>query len=283
MRLFVLTAVTMTAFAGNSVLNRMAVGGGLIDSVGFAAVRVLAGAALLGALLAARRWRTGRAVWPGRAGRLAGVLSLTVYLFGFSLAYAQLDAGTGALILFGMVQVTLFAGAVALNEPVPRARWVGAGLAFAGLVLLLFPADDGTVSARHAGLMALAGIGWGAYALSARGTSDPMGATAWNFILSVPFAGAAWLAMPLPACAAPAGVGLAVLSGAVTSGLGYVLWYAVLPQLGATRAAVAQLTVPLITAAGGLVLLAERPDWRFAAASLLILGGVVVAVRGGRS
>lgn len=282
MRLLLLTALTMTAFAGNSVLNRMAVGGGMIDGAGFAVVRVMAGAALLGALVAVRRWRTRRTVWPGHAGRLAGVVSLTVYLFGFSLAYAQLDAGTGALILFGMVQVTLFAGAVALKEPVPSMRWVGAGLAFAGLVLLLLPVGGSAVSGWHAGLMAVAGIGWGAYALSARGTTDALGATAWNFILSVPFAGAVWLAIPSATASAPAGVGLAVLSGAVTSGLGYVLWYAVLPQLGASRAAVAQLTVPLITAAGGLLLLAETPGWRFAAASVLILGGVVVAVRGRR-
>lgn len=282
MRLLLLTTLAMTAFAGNSVLNRLAVGGGLIDGAGFAVVRVMAGAALLAALLALRRWRTGRAVWPGRGGRLAGVASLTVYLFGFSLAYAQLDAGTGALILFGMVQVTLFAGAVALREPVPTGRWVGAGLAFAGLAVLVFPVGGAVISGPHAGLMAMAGIGWGAYALSARGTTDPLGATAWNFILSVPLAGVAWLALPMGGAAAPGGVALAALSGAVTSGLGYVLWYAVLPQLGTTRAAVAQLTVPLITAAGGLVVLAETPGWRFAAASLLILGGVGVALQRAR-
>lgn len=273
MRLFLLTALTMLAFAGNSVLNRMAVGGGLIDGVAFAAIRVAAGAALLGALVALRR---GVPVWPGGRGRAAGVAGLTVYLFGFSLAYMALGAGTGALVLFGTVQVTLFGAALALGEPIPPRRWVGAVLAFGGLLVLLLPVGAGLPSLPHLLMMVAAGVGWGVYTLSARGLSDPLGATAWNFILSVPVAAAAWLA--LPGGASWAGVALAVLSGAVTSGLGYALWYSLLPALGATRAAVAQLTVPLITAALGLALLAEVPDGRFFAAAALILGGVALAV-----
>lgn len=275
MRLFLLTALTMLAFAGNSVLNRMSVGGGLIDGVAFAAVRVTAGAVLLGVLVALRQ---GVPVWPGARGRAAGVAGLTVYLFGFSLAYMALGAGTGALVLFGTVQVTLFGAALILGEVIPPRRWAGAALAFGGLLVLLVPVGAGFPSLPHVLMMVAAGVGWGVYTMSARGGTDPLGATAWNFILSVPVAALVWLMLHANMVATGAGVALAVLSGAVTSGLGYALWYTVLPALGATRAAVAQLTVPLITAAGGLVLLAEVPDWRFFAAAALILGGVALAV-----
>lgn len=277
MRLFLLTLLTMLAFAANSVLNRAAVGPGLIDAVSFAAVRVAAGAGVLGVLLMVRR-AAGRAAWAGWQGRIVGAGSLLVYLFGFSLAYGALDAGTGALILFGMVQITMFAGALVRGEAVPGRRWVGAGLAFAGLVYLLAP---GSVPAGHllpSAMMAVAGIGWGGYSLSARGARDPLAATGWNFILAVPVALAVW---PLLAhgVAAPAGIALAVVSGAVTSGLGYALWYAVLPGLGASRGAVAQLTVPVFALAGGMAFLGEVLTLRFAIAALLVIGGVALALR----
>ena len=271
MRLVGLTFVTMLAFAGNSLLTRMAVGQGLIDPFGFAAVRVVAGALVLGVLVL---WR-GR-VWPGWAGRGAGVGGLTLYLLGFSSAYAGLDAGIGALILFGSVQITMFAGAVMGSEAVPGRRWAGALVAFGGLVVLLAPA--GVVpSLWHAGLMATAGLGWGVYSLAGRRQADALAATAANFVLSVPLVVALALVMPGAWTGAwtGAGVGLAALSGAVTSGLGYALWYAILPGLGASRAALAQLTVPVIAAAGGLAL-GEAVSWRFALAAGLVLGGVVV-------
>jgi drug/metabolite transporter (DMT)-like permease len=282
MRLFALTAVTMLAFAGNSVLNRMAVGGGMIDAVGFAAIRVAAGAVLLALLVLLRHRRRGLPVWPGARGRATGVAGLSVYLFGFSLAYLALEAGTGALVLFGTVQVTLFGAAVVLGEAVPPRRWAGAGLAFAGLAVLLLPVGAGVPSLPHVLMMVAAGAGWGVYTLSARGGTDPLAATASNFVLAVPVAAVIWLVLGGAGRATGPGVALAVLSGAVTSGLGYALWYAVLPRLGSTRAAVAQLTVPLITAAGGLVVLAEAPDGRFAAAAALIPGGVALAVWPGR-
>jgi len=285
MRLVLLTVLTMTAFAANSVLNRAAVGHGHIGAVDFAVVRLLAGAVMLGLLVAGRRALTGQAVWPGRRGRIAGPPSLLVYLFGFSLAYGALDAGTGALILFGTVQITMFAGALAAREPLPARRWLGAGVAFLGLVYLLAPGSAAAGSLRHAALMAAAGIGWGFYSLSARGTRDPLGATAWNFILAVPVAGlvVAFLPAPSPdAPAAPAGLLLAVVSGAVTSGLGYALWYAILPGLGAARGGVAQLSVPVLALAGGMAFLGEPLTLRFALASVLVIGGVAAAVRPAR-
>lgn len=270
MRLFLLTALTMLAFAANSVLNRWAVGPGHIGAVEFAVIRLLAGAGMLAALVL---WQRGGLAWPGRKGRVAGVAGLSAYLIGFSLAYRGLDAGTGALVLFGTVQVTMFAGALLSGEAVPARRWAGAGLALGGLAIIAAPATAGMLPLA---LMAGAGLGWGVYSLAGRGAVDPLAATAWNFLLSVP------LVVPfglLAGVAAPdaVGVALAVVSGAVTSGLGYALWYAVLPRLGAARAAVAQLTVPVIAALGGAVLLAEVPDLRFWLAAALVLGGVALA------
>lgn len=270
MRLFLLTALTMLAFAANSVLNRWAVGPGHIGAVEFAMIRLVAGAAMLAALVL---WQRGGLAWPGARGRVAGVLGLSAYLLGFSLAYRGLDAGTGALVLFGSVQVTMFAGALISREVVPVQRWAGAGLALAGLALIAAP---GTAGAMPLSLMAAAGAGWGVYSLAGRAASDPLAATAWNFLLSLPLVLPLGLAVRL---AAPDGLGvaLAVVSGAVMSGLGYALWYALLPRLGATRAAVAQLTVPVIAALGGAVLLAEAPSLRFWGAAGLVLGGVALA------
>ncbi len=274
MRLFLLTAVTMIAFAANSVLNRWAVGPGHIGAVEFALVRLIAGAGVLAVLIL---WQRGGMAWPGAGGRAAGVLGLSVYLLGFSLAYQGLDAATGALVLFGCVQVTMFAGALLALEAVPGPRWLGAALALVGLALIAAPGMGGASQALvPLALMAAAGIGWGLYSLAGRGARDPLAATAWNFLLSVP------LVLPLALMVGmerPSAFGawLAVISGAVTSGLGYALWYAILSRLGAGRAAVAQLTVPILAALGGAVLLAEVPGWHFWAASVLVLGGVALA------
>lgn len=265
MRLLALTAVVMVAFAANSVLNRMAVGAGEIGAVEFAVVRLAAGALVLLGLVAVR----GRG-WRGAS--LAGVAGLAVYLFGFSLAYGHLEAGTGALVLFGVVQVTMFAGALLAGEAVPGRRWAGAALALAGLAVLVAPAGGGWAGFAA---MAAAGVGWGVYSLAGRGARDALAATAGNFALAMVPGGLVALVVGLDMGAATGyGLGLAVLSGAVTSGLGYALWYGVLPALGAGRAAVAQLTVPLIAAAGGAVLMGEAVGWRFAVACALVLGGV---------
>ena len=279
MRLFYLTLLTMLAFAANSVLNRAAVGAGLIDPLAFAVLRLIAGAAMLGVLLIVLRARRGGAGgWHARA---VGVVSLLSYLFGFSLAYGALDAGAGALILFGMVQITMFAGAVLGREAMPARRWVGAGLAFAGLIWLLAPGSAPSGHPVEAAMMAAAGVGWGIYSLSARGADDPLVATGWNFILAVPVALAIWLVVSggvWPQMRA-GGVVLAVVSGALTSGLGYALWYALLPALGPSRGAVAQLTVPIFAVAGGMIFLHEALTLRFLMAAILVLGGVGWALK----
>lgn len=279
MRLILLTAVTMTAFAGNSLLNRLAVGGGLIGAVGFAELRLVSGAMVLLGLVAGRALLRGGPVWPGMHGRLAGAGALLTYLFGFSLAYGVLDAGTGALILFGMVQITMFGGALLAGEAVPGRRWLGAGLAFGGLVLLAAPGGETGIS-WSAASMAVAGVGWGIYSLSGRGQADALGATAWNFALAVPVGLALGSVLPGGSVAASAeGIALAMLSGAVTSGLGYALWYAILPELGAGRAGVAQLTVPVLAALGGALWLDEGLSLRLGLAAALVLGGVALALR----
>lgn len=269
----------MSAFAANSVLNRMAVGAGEIDPITFAIVRLWSGAGILAILLGLRRLRGGK-LWSGWQGRLVGVFGLLVYLFGFSVAYLSLDAGVGALILFGSVQVTMFAGALVVRETVPPRRWLGAGLAFSGLVYLMAPGSAAVPSLSAGAAMTLAGVGWGIYSLAGRRAGDALGATAWNFLLAVPVSLLVLQLVPASPdlqTISSAGLGLAVVSGAITSGLGYALWYALVPQLGAARAAVAQLTVPVLAALGGALIIGEAVDLRFVLSTLLVLGGVALA------
>lgn len=270
MRLFLLTALTMVAFAANSVLNRMALADAAIGPALFAALRLGSGAFALALLVLVQR----RALPVFRRLRLAQTGALTLYMLGFSFAYVTLDAGVGALVLFGGVQLTMLAGAAVMGEALTPRRVGGAFLALAGLVVLLWPAGGAQLPPGGALLMAAAGLGWGMYSLAGRGAADPLAATAANFVLATPLAFAALMAFPDAVPPLPRGVALAVVSGVVTSGLGYALWYAVLPRLSAAGAGIAQLSVPLIAAAGGLALLAEVPEPRFALAAILVLGGI---------
>lgn len=269
MRLVLLTALVMAAFAGNSVLNRLAVSGGTIGAEPFAVIRLASGAVMLLALT----WARGRG--PARVGWV-GPVSLLAYMAGFSLAYRGLDAATGALILFGGVQLVMFAGALAQGERIAARRWGGMALAFAGLAWLLGP-GAGAPRAGPAALMGLAALGWGAYSLVGRRAADPLGETAANFLLATPLCLPLllWQAGPVTG----AGVGLAVASGAITSALGYALWYAVLPRLASSAAALAQLSVPLLALLGGAIVLGEWPPGaRFAPAAALILGGIALGL-----
>ncbi|WP_282058628.1 DMT family transporter [Lentibacter algarum] len=270
MRLIILVSITMLAFAANSILNRLALAESEAGAASFAALRLLSGALMLVAIVQMR----GQAHW--RLTNVAGPLSLLAYVIGFSFAYLSLDAGLGALILFGGVQITMFAGALLRGESVPTMRWVGAGFAFAGLSFLLWPSGTAPVPLLGAGLMLGAALGWGIYSLLGAGAADPLGATARNFLWATPLgllpAFFMWDGM------SPIGALLAVLSGAVTSGLGYALWYRVLPELPASVAAVAQLTVPIIALAGGIVFIGEELTWRFLVAALMVLGGVVLSL-----
>lgn len=276
MRLFLLTSLTMIAFAANSVLNRLALAGGSIDAVSFGVIRLVSGAVMLGALCMVLRG----GLRLGGAGRMAGVAALLLYLYGFSTAYRALDAGLGALILFGVVQITMFAGGLMKSEPMPARRWAGAALAFSGLVWLLWPGEGKDISLPHGLLMALAGVGWGIYSLAGKLSRDALQGTAANFILATPVGVLVGYMMPAvePVTLTTYGVFVAIICGAVTSGLGYALWYSVLPSLASSVAAVAQLTVPVIAMAGGMVFLGEVLTVQFALASALVLGGVAISV-----
>ncbi len=266
LRLAALTVLTMLAFAANSLLNREALADGQTGPAAFAMIRVVSGALCLWVLV---RLRSG----PVRPVlRPLGVLSLALYVLGFSFAYVTLQAGVGALILFGGVQVTMFAGAVAGGERVAWTRWAGAAVAFAGLVWLMWPGAQATPPVAGAALMVAAALGWGVYSLLGRGVPDPLAATASNFVFAAPLAVLVFAVVPDGATMQ--GALLAVVSGAVTSGLGYALWYTILPRLSATLAAVAQLSVPVIATAGGVALLGEELSARFVIATLLVLGGI---------
>ncbi|WP_299647948.1 DMT family transporter [uncultured Tateyamaria sp.] len=272
MRLILLTCLTMIAFAANSVLNRMAVDSGAIDPSSFAMIRVLAGAVALCMILTVR----GGGLPLRERGRVVGALSLAAYMIGFSLAYVTLDAGLGALILFGTVQVTMF-GWSALRGANPTMRQMaGAGIAFVGLLIALWPKDGAAGGISGAVLMVVAGLGWAAYTLVGKGAKDPLAATAANFVLTLPILAALLLGAGLHA--APSGIALAIISGAVTSGLGYALWYSILPRLAGQAAAVIQLSVPIIAIAGGALLLGEALTLSLAFAAALVVGGIAVAV-----
>lgn len=272
MRLILLTSVVLLAFASNSILNRMAVGAGEIDAITFAVVRAAAGAAILAILVFAR----GRRLPLWTRARLIGAGSLTLYLIGFSVAYIQMDAGLGALILFGGVQVTMFAGAVMGGERPPQRRWVGAGLAMVGLAWLSWPSGAAALPTGAVLAMLAAAIGWGIYSLAGRHATDPLAETGANFIWTLPALILLVLVWPNAevADASTKGLILAVIAGAITSGLGYSLWYAVLPKLGGSVSALLQLLVPIIATVAGVALLGEVVTWRMVGAGAITLGGI---------
>jgi drug/metabolite transporter (DMT)-like permease len=254
----------------------MALRDGLIDPVAFTQLRLAAGALALAPFLIARRpdlLGAARAGWPA-------ALALFAYAIAFSLAYLALDAGVGALVLFGSVQIAMIGiGAIGGHRPGAR-QWTGLAIAFAGLVWLASPGFTAP-PLWAALLMAIAGLFWGVYSILGRGESDPVGATARNFALTLPLVALLFLAGPDWRAAAPAGVALAVASGALASGLGYVIWYAALRGHTPASASIVQLAVPVIAALGGVALLDEALTVRLAVATILVLGGVLLALRTG--
>ena len=268
MRLAIATALTMIAFAANSILTRMAIEGGHIDPSGFAIVRVVSGALILGMIITVR----GGGLPLLRRNRIPGALSLAVYLVGFSLAYLTLDAGLGALILFGVVQITMFAHS-ALNGAAPSLRQIAGGtIAFVGLLIALWPGPGGAADPGGAALMVFAGLGWAAYSIIGRNADDPLAATAANFLLCVPI-----LLILLTGTGlrfSITGIALGLVCGGLTSGLGYALWYSVLPRIESATAAVVQLSVPVIAILAGALILGESVGPMVMLATLLVVGGI---------
>lgn len=266
-----LASLAIAAFAGNSLLARAALGDGAMGAAAFSAIRLLAGALILLPVIGRL---PGRADWPG-------AMALAVYVAGFSFAYRTIPAGTGALILFAAVQATILLVGHARGEALTRTGWAGLILATAGLVTLLAP-GNATVNPAAGALMALSGAAWGVYTLIGRDAGNATGRTARSFLLAAP------LMLPLliletssgvpPVVPSPFAMLLAVVSGAVTSGLGYVVWYKVIPRLGLATVASVQLATPVVAAVGGAIWLAEPLGWRIVIGGGLVLGGIMLTL-----
>ena len=266
-----LTALAMIAFAGNSLLCRLALKSTAIDAASFTTVRMLSASLVLGLLIGFKPsvYRS-NGNWPS-------ALALFAYAAGFSFAYIHLSAGTGALLLFGAVQATMIGVGIYRGERLAGRRLVGFILAIAGLVFLLLPGLSAPPM-PSAISMAVAGIAWGVYSLRGKGVGNPVAATAGNFLRTLPMTAALSLLMVRQMSWAVDGLLYAVLSGALTSGLGYAIWYGVLPSLKSTTAATVQLSVPVIAAAGGVLLLGEPLGWRLMVASCAILVGILLVI-----
>lgn len=270
-RLFVLIALTLIAFAGNSLLCRVALKSTHIDAASFTTVRIVSGALALWLIVRARDGA--RPI----AGSWRSALTLFAYAATFSFAYISLPASTGALLLFGAVQATMIGYGLQRGERLSRIQTLGLALAFGGLVGLLLPGLSAP-PLKGSALMLAAGVAWGAYSLRGRSGGDPLRATAGNFLRTVPFVIAMSIAALQSLSLDRAGIGYAVASGALTSGVGYAIWYTALPGLKATHAATVQLSVPVIAAVGGIVFLGEHLTLRLLAAAIAILGGIALVV-----
>jgi drug/metabolite transporter (DMT)-like permease len=274
LRTAALTLAALVAFASNSLLTRFALGAGQIDASTFTAIRLGAGALVLALLVRAQAgsWTPLR----GRATR--GALALFAYAAPFSFAYLRIGAAVGALVLFGVVQLTMIGYALVRGERPSLLAWLGISLATAGLAILTVPAVS-RPDPWGLLLMAVAGVAWGLYSLNGRTTSDPLAANARSFLWSSPLALLLLLLRHADVAAASAkGIGLALVSGAVTSGIGYAIWYRALPRLSVTQAAVSQLTVPIIAAIAAVGMLHEQLSPRLMISGVAVLGGVTLVL-----
>lgn len=274
MTIIVLTAFTMIAFAANSLLCRMALSDPLIDPVSFTTIRLASGALAL--ILVSRLVAEGGSQQENKGSWVSG-FALFAYAAAFSLAYVSLNAGMGALILFGAVQFTMIVAALRSGEKLGLAQWAGSITAIGGLIYLVLPgisAPDPT----GALLMCASGVAWGVYSIRGKNVNAPAATTAANFLRAAPFAVLASAFAFSRIQMEPVGILLALISGVVTSGLGYVLWYKALRGLTTTQASIIQLLVPVLAAFGGTVFLSELVSMRLVTASALILGGVGLAV-----
>jgi drug/metabolite transporter (DMT)-like permease len=275
-RVFVLTLLAMIAFAGNSLLCRAALKQTTVDAATFTFVRVFSGAAALWLIVKMRHassWADDRRI----RGNWLSALALFAYAAAFSFAYVDLSAGTGALLLFGAVQATMILWGLYKGEQLDAIQIVGFTVAMTGLIVLVFPSLSAPPLIGSI-LMLGAGVAWGIYSLRGKGEKKPARVTTGNFVRAVPLAAAVsiisvhWVRIDL------AGVSYAMISGAITSGLGYVIWYSALQDLKAASAATVQLSVPVLAATGGILLLGEPLTLRYLLASIAILGGIALVV-----
>ena len=266
-----LTLLAMIAFASNSLLCRLALKDTAIDAASFTTVRMLSATLMLGLLIGFKPsvYRN-NGNWPS-------ALALFAYAAGFSFAYIHLSAGTGALLLFGAVQATMISVGIYKGERLAGWRLIGFGLAIGGLVALLLPGLSAPPLLSAISMVG-AGVAWGIYSLRGKGVGNPIAATAGNFLRTLPLTACLSLLMFQQMAWDAPGLVYAVLSGALTSGIGYAIWYQVLPVLKSTTAATVQLSVPMFAAAGGVLLLSEPLGWRLLVASLAILMGIALVI-----
>ena len=270
-RIIILTSLAMVAFAGNSLLCRVALRHTSIDAASFTTIRLISGAAMLWLVVRIRR-----GTYAGR-GNWLSASALFVYAAGFSFAYMSLPAATGALLLFGAVQATMIGYGIRAGERLLKLQLVGLILALGGVVGLLLPGISAPPLYGSV-LMLGAGMAWGIYSLRGKGADDPVSVTAGNFLRAVPIAAALSLLTLKESSLDMAGFWYAASSGALASGIGYAIWYAVLPSLKATNAATVQLSVPVIAALGAAVILGEPITLRLVLASAAILGGIALTI-----
>ena len=271
----IFTGLALIAFAANSVLCRLALGEGSIDAYSFTIIRLLSGATVLLAIIRINRNKTG----SSEKGSWSASLMLFLYAITFSLAYITLDTGTGALILFGSVQITIILLSVISGNRLHITEWAGITIAFTGFVYLILPGVT-TPSAVGFLLMAIAGIAWGIYTLKGRDSKSPLMDTAFNFLRTIPLVIILVIITIKNANYSSEGILLAVLSGGIASGIGYTIWYIALGGLSATQAAVLQLLVPVIAALGGIIFVSEAITLRLTVSSTMILGGILIVVLG---
>jgi len=285
-RLVVWIGITLICFAGNSVLCRLALKQTALDAASFTSLRVLSGALMLCLLAAHRHNGTDDAARPKRGsvpvwfgGNWLSAVALFVYAATLSFAYIDVATGAGALLLFGAVQATMIVAGWWAGERLSVRQWTGFVLALAGMVALLLPGLTAP-PLESALLMLVSGTAWGVYSLRGRSGGDPVQASAGNFgraaLLSLALSGLAWSGQRWDSM----GAFYALLSGAVTSGLGYAIWYTVLPSLSVTRAATLQLSVPVLASVAGLVFVQEAITLRLVLTSLAVLGGIAMVVLG---
>jgi drug/metabolite transporter (DMT)-like permease len=266
----------MVAFAGNSLLCRLALGDGTIDPAQFTFWRILSGAMTLFILVKIK----GNAE-PGK-GNMTSAFALFIYAAGFSFAYVSLSTGAGALLLFGAVQITMIGWGLYRGERFTPLQWLGFAAAIGGLVILMLPSASAP-DLFSALLMMAAGVAWGVYSIRGKGKGSPTRVTAGNFLLSVPLAIILLFIFTPDTLANTNGLMLAVASGALASGLGYALWYSVLPHISSTNAATMQLTVPVFAMFAGWLFLAEPISGLMMIATLAVLGGVYAVIWGAKA
>jgi drug/metabolite transporter (DMT)-like permease len=271
-----LTILALIAFAANSVLCRKALGANTIDAASFTMIRLVSGALMLSLILV---FHSKGIRLSTRGGSWSAAVMLFLYAIAFSFSYNTLQTGTGALILFGSVQITMIVVSLVQGTRLHISEWLGVVVAFAGFVYLILPGIS-TPSFNGFLLMTISGIAWGLYTLKGRGSENALKDTGWNFLRTLPLVVLLAFFSLHNLHISFSGVMLAVLSGGIASGIGYSIWYSALGDLSATQAAVVQLSVPLIAAIGGVVFVSEALTMRLAVSTALILGGILLVVLG---